>query len=83
MLSFKELIYESLFNKALVKEGGNALNNVNRIPKEYILPTVEQILKKVIIPLYNNKLKFPEDIFLLGSTGKKETSRRYRYRYKF
>lgn len=74
MISFKELLYENLFSKVLVKEGGNALENVDRIPKKYIQPTVTQIINQIIIPLYKDLLSYPNDIFLLGSTGKKETS---------
>ena len=38
-----KLIYESLFEEALVKEGGNAVVGVERINKEDIESTINKI----------------------------------------
>lgn len=43
---------------------------MNRIPRENIQPTFEQIKQNILFPLFGNDI----DIFLLGSTGKKESS---------
>jgi hypothetical protein len=59
-----KLIYETLFEKALLKEGGNAVSGVERINKEDIEATINKIKKYIIIPTYGNNV----DIFLLGST---------------
>lgn len=59
-----KLIYESLFEEALVKEGGNAVVGVERINKEDIESTINKIKEQIIIPTYGNTV----DIFLLGST---------------
>lgn len=69
---FKKLLYQSLFQN-LLKQGGNAVANVQRIQQENIIPTVNVFLSKIIKPLYNN-LTWDKDIFLLGSTGKKSSS---------
>ena len=59
-----KLIYETLFEEALLKEGGNAVSGVERISKEDIKSTINKIKKYIIIPVYGNNV----DIFLLGST---------------
>ena len=59
-----KLIYESLFEEALVKEGGNAVDGVERINKEDIQPTIDKIKEFIIFPTFGNEV----DIFLLGST---------------
>jgi hypothetical protein len=59
-----KLIYETLFEDALLKEGGNAVFGVERINKEDIQPTINKIKKFIITPTFGNTV----DIFLLGST---------------
>jgi hypothetical protein len=59
-----KLIYETLFEDALLKEGGNAVSGVERINKEDIQPTINKIKKFIIAPTFGNTV----DIFLLGST---------------
>jgi hypothetical protein len=59
-----KLIYETLFEEALLKEGGNAVSGVERINKEDIETTINKIKEYIIIPTYGNNV----DIFLLGST---------------
>lgn len=70
MFNLTNIIYESLFNQVLAKEGGNAVENVDRISKKNIQPTFTKIKEEILFPIYGNNI----DIFLLGSTGKKETS---------
>lgn len=55
MLQLNKLIYEDLFNKAIAKEGGNAVEGVDRIQKENIKPTFNQIKEQIIYPLYRKK----------------------------
>lgn len=59
-----KIIYETLFEEALLKEGGNAVSGVERINKEDIETTINKIKEYIIIPTYGNNV----DIFLLGST---------------
>ena len=59
-----KIIYETLFEEALLKEGGNAVSSVERINKEDIETTINKIKEYIIIPTYGNNV----DIFLLGST---------------
>lgn len=59
-----KLIYETLFEETLLKEGGNAVSDVERINKENIPATIDKIKEYIILPTYENNV----DIFLLGST---------------
>ena len=79
MFDLKTLIYEHLFNEALNNEGGNAIANVERIPRNFIQPTFQQIKEQIISPIFGRD----NDIFLLGSTGKKETSGDMDIRYRY
>ena len=56
----------------LIKEGGNALQDVSKILKENVLPTVEKFKEEVIFKVFSDLKN--EDVFLLGSTGQKEES---------
>lgn len=55
MVQLNKIIYENLFNKAIAKEGGNAVEGVDRIEKENIEPTFKQIKKQIIYPLYRKR----------------------------
>lgn len=71
-MKFNDMLYESLFDH-IVKQGGNAVSNVERIQKAYINPTIQKFYNIIIKPLFPD-LIFGQDIFLLGSTGKKASS---------
>ena len=64
-------IYEDIIDK-IILEGGNAIANVSRIKKEFINRTVNSFKKDIIIPYLGKDPK--DDMFLLGSTGKKKDS---------
>ena len=70
MKSFN-LIYEETC-KSLIKEGGNAVPNVDRIKRLDINGTIKNFKKEVVIPF----LGFDphESLFIIGSTGKKPDS---------
>jgi hypothetical protein len=70
MKSFN-LIYEETC-KTLIKEGGNAVPNVDRIKKGSINKTIKNFKNEVIIPF----LGFDpgDSVFTIGSTGKKPDS---------
>lgn len=57
MLKFKDIILQTIFQKALVKEGGNAVSNVDRIEKDDIDQTVKEI-KEQLLGLYNRINRF-------------------------
>lgn len=57
MLTFKDIILQTIFQKALVKEGGNAVSNVDRIKKDDIDQTVKEI-KEQLLGLYNRINRF-------------------------
>ena len=65
------LIYENIL-KSLVKEGGNAVPGVDRIEKRYIQRTINSFKKNIIIPFLG--FDPAENLFILGSTGKKPDS---------
>lgn len=71
--SFLNIVYQSLFDKALIKQGGLAVKNVQRIKKEDIPYTVNAIKNLLIKPFFP-ELNLNIDLFLLGSTGKKQSS---------
>lgn len=71
--SFLDIVYETLFNKSLIVQGGLAIKNVQRIKKDEILYTVNKIKELLILPCFP-ELDSQIDIFLLGSTGKKADS---------
>lgn len=70
MRSFN-LIYEE-FCRNIVKEGGNAFDNVSRIKREKINKVVDDFKKTIISKFLGKDPK--ESMFLLGSTGKKKDS---------
>jgi hypothetical protein len=70
MLTLHDIIYNEILFESVLNEGGNAIANAERIPRNFIQPTFNQIKKQIIYPIFGKD----NDIFLLGSTGKKETS---------
>ena len=75
MIRFKDIMYETLVVESaeLIKEGGNAITGVDRIELKNIEPTVNQVIKQYIDPVFPNS-SLNQNVFLLGSTGKKESS---------
>lgn len=71
MKTFKDFLLESIFEEVL-KEGGNAVSNVQKIAKNNIEPTVLKLCE-TLFKKYPN-LVWGDSIFLLGSTGKKDFS---------
>lgn len=71
MKTLKDFVLQTIFEQIL-KQGGNAVSNVQKIAKANIQPTVDE-LNKIIFEKYPN-LKWDDTIFLLGSTGKKDFS---------
>lgn len=70
MKSFN-LIYEETC-KSLIKEGGNAVPNVDRIKKGLINNTIKRFKDEIITPFLGFD---PNDsLFIIGSTGKKPDS---------
>ena len=67
-----DLLYESVL-KTLIKEGGNAVPDVDRIEKKYINRTINDFKKKILTPFFGRDLS-DEELFTLGSTGKKPDS---------
>ena len=53
-----------------IKEGGNAVKNVGRIQLNEVKPTLKEIEKQILIPLGISL----DEVGILGSTGKKESS---------
>ena len=72
MKSFRQFILQSIQEQEIIKQGGNAVSNVQKIPKANIQPTLNE-LNKTLFEKYPN-LKMGDTIFLLGSTGKKDFS---------
>lgn len=70
MKSFK-LIYEQILS-SIIKEGGNAIPDVDRIRKDTIFKTVDDFKKTILMDFFGYEPK--DEIFLLGSTGKKRDS---------
>lgn len=70
-MSTFQIIFEE-FCKNIIREGGNAFNNVSRIKREYINDVVDLFKHTVIEKLLNADPK--DSLFLLGSTGKKTDS---------
>jgi len=68
------LLYEQIISNKLdiIKEGGNAFKDVSRINKEYINDTIETFKETILDKVFKIDLK--NEIFLLGSTGKKPSS---------
>ena len=65
-------LYESVL-KTLIKEGGNAVPDVDRIEKKYIKRTINDFKKKILVPYFGRELS-DDELFTLGSTGKKPDS---------
>lgn len=74
-MKFEDFVYEEIVNECaeLIKEGGNAIAGVDRIQLENIKPTIEEIITQYIEPIFGHVI-LGKQIFLLGSTGKKESS---------
>lgn len=74
-MKFSDFVYEEIINECaqLIKEGGNAIEGVDRISLENISPTVYEIIHQYIEPVFG-EATIGKHIFLLGSTGKKESS---------
>ena len=70
MKKFKK-IFENIL-KSLIKEGGNAIPDVDRIKKEDIDSTINDFKNEILIPFLGNDPG--ESLFTLGSTGKKPDS---------
>lgn len=73
MISFKNLVFESVYNSEIIKEGGNTITGVDRIEKTDVKPTVDEIITQILEPEFG-RISVPKQMFLLGSTGKKESS---------
>ena len=75
MIRFRDIMYEILVEESaeLIKEGGNAIAGVDRIELKNIEPTVKQIIDQYINPVFPDSV-LGKNVFLLGSTGKKESS---------
>ena len=71
MIQFKHFLFESIFEEVL-KEGGNAVSNVQKIAQNNVEPTLNKFYQ-VLLGVYPN-LKWDDTIFKLGSTGKKDFS---------
>ena len=71
MKAFRQFLFESIFEEVL-KEGGNAVSNVQRIAQNNVQPTLDKFYQ-VLLGVYPN-LKWDDTIFKLGSTGKKDFS---------
>lgn len=69
--TYNDFVLETIF-EAILKQGGNAVSNVQKIAKNNIEPTVLELCK-TLFEKYPN-LKWGDTIFLLGSTGKKDFS---------
>ena len=67
-----DLIFESII-KRTIREGGNAIANVDRIEKKLIAKTVSAFKRKILVPFFGGEDP-GERMFLLGSTGKKPSS---------
>lgn len=67
-----DLLYESVL-KTLIKEGGNAVPDVDRIEKKYIKRTINDFKRKILVPFFGRGLS-DDELFTLGSTGKKPDS---------
>lgn len=71
MKTFRQFIYQSIFEEIL-KQGGNAVSNVQKIAKNNVQPTLDKFYN-VLKGNYSN-LQWDKNIFKLGSTGKKDFS---------
>ena len=71
MKTFRDFLFESIFEEVL-KEGGNAVSNVQKIAQNNVQPTLDKFYE-VLKGLYKN-LQWGDTIFKLGSTGKKDFS---------
>lgn len=69
--TLKDFVLQVICEEVL-KQGGNAVSNVQRIAKDNIQPTLDKLCE-TIFKKYPN-LKWGDTIFLLGSTGKKDFS---------
>ena len=71
MKKFRQFLFESIFQD-LLRQGGNAVSNVQKIAKNNVQPTLDKFYN-VLKGNYPN-LKWDDTIFKLGSTGKKDFS---------
>lgn len=69
--TFKDFLFESIFEEVL-KQGGNAVSNVQKIAQNNVQPTLDKFYQ-VLLGIYPD-LKWDDTIFKLGSTGKKDFS---------
>lgn len=76
MIKFIDIVYETIVEESaeLIKEGGNAIAGVDRIQLSDIEPTVKQIIYQYLEPVFGKIDYESDEVFLLGSTGKKESS---------
>lgn len=65
-------IFEQVVH-SLLKEGGNAIAGVDRVKKDVIFKTVDAFKEEILEKLFGFSPS-ADDVFLLGSTGKKEES---------
>lgn len=66
------IIHEQIM-RSLIMEGGNAVPNVSRIKKEHISKTINDFKKNILFKVLGDEFS-KDDIFTLGSTGKKPDS---------
>lgn len=71
MKTFKDFLFESIFEEVL-KEGGNAVSNVQKIAQNNVEPTLNKFYQ--VLKRYYKDLQWDDTIFKLGSTGKKDFS---------
>ena len=71
--SFSNFLHNTIFEDAILKEGGNAFYNVIPISKNQIQNTIDNFITEILTPTFK---VFPQSdsIFPLGSTGKKPQS---------
>ncbi len=72
-MKLTDIIFESIYDKEIIKEGGNAVANVERINKIDINSTIDKFISEIITQTFDD-VELGKQIFLLGSTGKKESS---------
>jgi len=70
MKSFKTIYEEVIYS--LINEGGNAIPGVDRIEKATIFKTIDDFKNKILKEFFGYVPK--DEMFLLGSTGKKKDS---------
>lgn len=73
MKSLTNYLFETVFNKTVILEGGNVWDNSAPIKKEYIKPTLEKF-KAEFSKIFPVASKYFESVITLGSVGKKDIS---------